>query len=645
MARRINKRFLIILTLVVMGGTLLAAFAALFVQRMFQSRNASQAMVLGDAAAAKGDWAAVREQYKRAVSASPTNVEAMVKLGDVMYELTATEDPSEMMRGAIGMWEAAVNQNPRCLPALQRLFDKAVELVEVINHDMGTSSIRRNSSPMHWQTVGKRAKALLLADPQNVRAKAYEQIAILGAWLAGEPRMDDLIEPAIQALLDLQPLAPAAVYIPRYVAQARLRLAELHMEKEEWDTATADRKAALTAFVGVDGKQFKTQQDQAPYLYRYYQTIKRVNEGEAAERARQGQPATPAADEEKALLDVAVQVSKPSDSEYIDLQMESVHWMLRKGREDEAEKRLVRLRDEFPYQLPVRLELAAIRNRTGKRADAIAMLDKPLAREMKGYRATLWPRWELSCLIRLAQIRIDHYQETTDAAQCASLRQAIDQNVKQVQQMSQGDWDRYPPVLKLRAGLLLLDDKHLEAIPLMEKALAPYREPGKSAFLRTQQVDRDLVELVRMLAREYRELGMAGMSIDLLGAGRVATGAHDRRARTWRYSSCRSGAMPRRRHLPALEMVFKDSPVVLGLKFDVLMGLGKEDDARALVRSLVENGDPQRMLKGRLALRGRPCPGGKDAGAPEPGGTRRRPGRISRHPVAGAGATGRGAQG
>src|SRR5205085_11615485 len=84
MARRVNTRFLIILTVVIVG----LGGAALVVSRLKSHPNAHAHLNAGERLLKEGNYEAATGEYANAVRADPTNKELHVKLGDVANQRT-----------------------------------------------------------------------------------------------------------------------------------------------------------------------------------------------------------------------------------------------------------------------------------------------------------------------------------------------------------------------------------------------------------------------------------------------------------------------------------------------------------------------------------------------------------------------------
>src|ERR1043165_2515152 len=112
MARRVNKRFLTILTLVIMG-CLIGLWA---LQRTLASGNMKNKWARGDKLFQEGSYQEAKLEYGSALRTQPNSVEGWVKYGDTMHELVRYD--LEEMGNDVKSWERALEINATYVPAL-----------------------------------------------------------------------------------------------------------------------------------------------------------------------------------------------------------------------------------------------------------------------------------------------------------------------------------------------------------------------------------------------------------------------------------------------------------------------------------------------------------------------------------------------
>jgi len=281
MAKRVNKRFLTILTLSVMG--LLAAGVVL--TRVLGGGNANDLIARGDECVKLAKQAArpttgpattqeaketkspdeylndAKTYYAKAAKLQPGNLDLWIRYGDVRHEL-ARYDLTEVGKD-MQAWQQAVEADPQYLPALQRLMDGCVVLTEL------------RPTPESYVSLGQRAAALANAkqlakvNDRDVRPQAYGHIAVIGAWLAGKSMPESVIEKELAALEELVKVNAEEADIPWFMAKAMLRLA---VERVSASDPAGARKRHQEA-VAVFDEPLKTQKQNAVLLYNYFRVV------------------------------------------------------------------------------------------------------------------------------------------------------------------------------------------------------------------------------------------------------------------------------------------------------------------------------------------------------------------------------------
>jgi len=576
MARRLNKPFLAALTLVVLGGIA----GLILLAKLSRRGNIRDVLASAERAAAAGDWRTACEQYARARGFDPANIDLAIKLGDAHYELSRT-DPPEVFK-AIKVWESALEYDPLCVPALKRLLEANIDLAEM-----------RPGRPEVFVALGEKARALARADSSDIRAKAYEQIGLIGQWLAGKAQTESSIENAITVLESLLPKAPQEPAISWYIAQARLRQAADRDAANEPDAARQLRQAALKAFE----QALSAAGDDARVLFRYYEVRKRIY---AAENPEQEMPPRELLLELKSILDRAVAAAREDQRDYVELCVEHAVLVGQMGDAAAAEQELEKLIERRPQDLKARLEVAAIlRRQPARRQKAIELLSTPVAGDpsLKGYRALQRMDLEARRLVDLVQLRLDVYGET-DEKDRPALKQLIEEGLRQAIAMTTAAAaaaEEEPRFLKLRARILLLDDdpkSRLEAIRLMQKAVERLDQ--------RRQVD---PELMFILSRAYQAAGQTGQArTTLLRLLERRPGHAPARLELARLLARQRLLEQARPHIEWLEKNLPDNPEVAVLRVDLLIASGQRDKAIELARSFPETTERQRLYKANLLV-------------------------------------------
>ena len=131
MARRVNTQFLVVLSVIVVGGVLAAFIVAGPGKYWFRGNPSKHLTAEGDALVAAAGTAATPAErkekldaavrnFQQALAADPKNPELWVRIGDALSTM-AQYDPATYIVQSRGSWEKALEINPDFLPALRRL--------------------------------------------------------------------------------------------------------------------------------------------------------------------------------------------------------------------------------------------------------------------------------------------------------------------------------------------------------------------------------------------------------------------------------------------------------------------------------------------------------------------------------------------
>jgi hypothetical protein len=206
MARRVNKRFLIVFGSVVLVG-LAGAFAlALQIKGSKRKEQTQQQVAQADrlVAEAEKEESSVGRREKltqaainleTAVGTEPRNAELNIKLGDVLSKMTAY-DPSQVGRSR-QRWMAAIEADATNVTAMRRLMESYYQEVQI-----------RPSAGAFGQ-VEDRASAINKIDPKDKRAQALMYIAPVHQWLANIETPVRKIDGGIEGLRELAKANPA----------------------------------------------------------------------------------------------------------------------------------------------------------------------------------------------------------------------------------------------------------------------------------------------------------------------------------------------------------------------------------------------------------------------------------------------------
>jgi tetratricopeptide (TPR) repeat protein len=573
MARKVNKKFLIVLTTVIMG-----ALVALWVmQKKLSKGNAKDAWATGDKLFAEHNYKDAKQEYLRALGVEPNNYEGLVKFGDTLHQLVRY-DLNELGKD-VRAWERALEINPTYVPALNRLLDAYDALTEL----QRTAEV--------FNRLRDKAQALLRVDSTNLRARALQHVGILGGWVSGARTSEQDINASIQALIELRKKRPDDVEIPWYLAQAYFRqAADLDVAKDP-DAAKAKRDQAVEIFEAA----VKEQPRNAALAYRYFQVMATV-----LANAQTGQTVAERTRRLEVLLENARDIVKPEDREYSEIHLAIVDLLLQQAKVAEAEKKLEELLAQRPNDQRVRLKLATVwRAQPEKRAKALELMAQPLGDDpsLTGFRAYLIKQLDFLRLTELAAIRLDAYPETEEKDRPA-LKELIQEAYRKASAMYPEE--QFPVLLNLKGRILLLDDSQqslLEAIKVLQQALDKYEA--------RRQLDSEYGQLVSQLAHLYYLIGESGQYKTLL----MKLTARFPRALEYQKSLVSVFIREKefeqaRRLLAQIEKQpdIKDDPDLMRLRIALLQGEGNTKQLQELMQSLKEGTDREQRVKAVAAF-------------------------------------------
>ena len=570
MARRVNKKFLTILSLVIMGSLLSAVALPKLLHKtdtpvLWERADKQTAIARQEKSAAQ--YKLAKEFYVKAFRADPNNIEGMLKYGDMLHEL-ARYDLEEVGKD-VQAWERTLEINPRFVPALERLVDSYMELC------------RLQPLPEGFKRLSERAAALHRAQESNVKAEAYEHIGIIGAWLSGSPTRESEIEVSVNKLIELAKQKPDEVEIPWHVAKANLRLAYNRASANDPDAATKLRAQAVKVFEDA----IKAQPQSAALAYRYFQIQLSLIDPKLEGAAEQKE-----LDRLQGLLDNARSLAKPEDTDFVDINLASSVLMAQRGKPAEGEKRVEELLKLRPDDQRVRFAMTTYwRGTPEKRQQAIELLSRPVGddSDRTGFRALTVRELEFRRLTELAELRLLTYDDTP-AKERPALRESIEQSYRTAVGIFSEE-DR-PALLKLKGKILLLDNDRKSTVEAIRAMRAAYDK-----FEQRRYVD---VELTQQLARLYFMVGETGQYKALLQRLiEVRPNAHQARKALVTLLLREHLFDDARKHVEFLEQNLKDDPDSVRLRVAYLLGIGDVKSVQTMVNNMAETTPQQKLVK------------------------------------------------
>lgn len=526
MAKRVNTRFLIILTAVF--ACLIAAAVVAKVTIFRKDPRAHE--IAGDKEFKEANYKKAVEYYRFAIAASKNANGLLVKTGDALNNMVA-DDPQNLY-AARAAWSQALANDPNYEPALQRLLDSYWEQIDLM--------------PMEGEVyarVRETAERLAAVRPGDVKTAAKAHIAVIRPWLEGIPVRKLDVDNSVKALEQLAARDKTDADVPFYIAQAKLKDSREKRERERAKSDDLARQAAATFDAALadppkDAEANAAMQIRAFQIYSRLDQIERANIAEAERRSArdvlkievaanpdaaaagpQG-PKNYRAKAEKALA-AALEASKslPVDGTlYFDIHAQAADYAMRQKRVADAEKIFEDVLAKRPDDQRARLVYAKLLSSTpAKRDKAVEILSREVkVARLVGPRGFEANQLRIQTLIELVGTRID--QARALAAVAPTSPDAASSTAKQRQDLLaeiRSDMGRLEPLLpgesvsalRLRARLLQLEGKYADAIKTYQRAVT---------LMEGTPQERKDYDLINELAVAYLQAGQTGQAKTLL---------------------------------------------------------------------------------------------------------------------------------
>src|SRR5687767_13736277 len=154
--KRLNVKFIVI------GITALLCVGAAGVAYKYRKRiiygSADKLLARAELLMKQGEYDEAGELLFDAATVGGADPYIYVLIGDV-FDLKAGDDPYNNIQKARGFWENALSVDPRYLPALQRLLDRANDVVEIA------------PSVQSYQSLREAAEKFLVVAPEDKKAQ------------------------------------------------------------------------------------------------------------------------------------------------------------------------------------------------------------------------------------------------------------------------------------------------------------------------------------------------------------------------------------------------------------------------------------------------------------------------------------------
>lgn len=658
MAKKVNKKFLVVLTVVVVAAGVLAMAAKIILPMIFKKDpNALVAQAKQFEKEGKIDDAIKAMQL--AIAADQSNLQRQVDLGDLLVR-HVTVDP-QYIRKAYSIWSGVLSVEPRFKPALERVLDVQWAIMD------------GGGSPSTFTEAREAAAKLVQVDPRDKQAALRLNAIEIRKGLQRLPADEKLVKDGVQKLRDMAREEPADADLPYWSLKGQMWIAEQAYRRgvggqEEAKEALQPVEPAIEAMLRGQEKNPRMQW-RAAQLYGQLasleQNIGRQDEdGDPAAAATQPttqltgltaattRPTTPEdraarrkalaektaaasgatsrparepagrfTDRITAAYDAAVAnaqapVAGEANSgtpDYVTIVLEHAFWKRQLGKGEEANEILERLANQLPDEPSVRLAYSeAFRDIPAKRDRALSLLSAPLKLDgLPGMEAVrrkaLQPRLDYERI----SLRLAALERERDPAKRKPALDAIAADVKafdaDTNAQSIGS-------LEVHGRLALAQGNLADAIRFLQQALDRWPD----------EVDpRRRGPVVEVLAGAYAQAGQTGQAERLWG-GLVERYPTQTRIRVpWIHALIADGQRdearaqiaelkriaPKMPELPPLEAYLEggakrdtfvgnlpeETPEQQIRKASLLAGAGKTDEAVAMLEAVIK-ADPKQVV-------------------------------------------------
>lgn len=556
MARRVNTRFLIVLTAVVV----FLAVAVVVAQKVFMRENPQEFVDAARKLTEEKKYELALKNMRQAVALDQGRPDLWLMYGDAAAKLAGKD--VEFTKMAIAAWNKTLEIEPANKEALSRMMEFYLAQME-----MGARDFSSVVSP--GQAV---ARKLASVDPNNPRAAAGVHIFTIKGYAAGAQTDPQAVEEAITKLTELGQKDPANPDFPFHVAQAKLfRGQELARLGQPGEAARlyAEADAVMDAAV-------KSQPENPGMHFRASQVIAMLAGVDRSDGARaKYEPRM------KESLAAAKQFAKPTDPLYTEINVAAAAQAQQQKDAAGAEKILRELLANRPNEQVGRMQLAQLLSNTpARRAEAVALLEQPVEAEGLDFaRAMQTQSFEVNTLTALADMRLDMYATEPDpAAKPQHMAKFEDAYSKMVARTGE---DKVF-ALRLRGKQQRVQGKHIDAIQTLNRAMTLM---DRSDLSRTAAY----YDVINMLARSYAETQQTGAAKALLTriVERYENDPGSRLLLTQLLLQERN-VEAARPHIAALEKTIPDHPDVIKFRMRLLDPVKEKEALRAAWARLPE---------------------------------------------------------
>ncbi len=629
MARKVNKRFLVILTLIVMGGMVGAVGIFWWANRGDVQTHFARAKYYVEAA--KQDptkYQDARDAFQRALRIQPNNVEVLVAFGDMLHDMVRYD--REQVNKDVQYWEAALVVDPGHAGALRRLMTEHKERAELS---------RGVNARQIYQKLGEYAKTLVGLEPDDPFAVACQHGAVIGQWLNGATVAEVDVNKATTALVvmaeaAMSKKAPDEPMARLYAARAMLEQARRLSDRPESIDKLYAQAQAMYADVPEPNRNPRLVLDRVRILQDLANAIARRQPPPGREERQYREEAFKKREEMLKVIDsliaIAVETASPEQEEYAEAHNYQIGLMQSRGRSDEVPDVLQAALEVRPFDIGLRLALVRSMREMAQRRfaeerilnveDARAelrdecgrmrlILEEPVKLDsaLKGYRAFLTiQNGHFGRMIESIELK---FLECTASPNNLALREEVESDVQQLVANVANRED--PRWLWLEGRVKLLDSTNprarREAVQLWQKAV-------DEMFARQQFDPGQVMELARLYAS--KGINQPGQAIAVLERLIEVQRAPQNISLLVRLLTAERRLAEADRYIRSLEAGGNGNVGAIELRIDWLRASGREKEIQPLVQALPEKTTVEKLVKANAFIVAREWQSAADLLAP-----------------------------
>lgn len=564
MARKVNTKFLVILTLAV-GGSVVGAFAVAAYFDLGKG-NPEEHLVAARKLTAEGKYDDAVEHYKSAISLRPDDPAIFVEFGDYLYENAWVD--REYIPSAPAAWKRALEIDPGHLPALRKLLTFYEEAAKLL------------AQPESFQEIRSASEKIIRLDPDDARAAAAFHTATLRGWLSGLATDERKVDQSTEALAALMEKDPGNPDLPSYVARAKIKRAlEYHSQGQ-----ARQASETLASAVETVEKSLEARPDDPVMRFRAGQVFMILSEQhpDPEQRARFAQRYGP--EIEKAAAGVT-----PEHENFFEVNDTAARLAVRNQDLPQAERIYRHMLEKKPEDLVVRLAVGKFLGDAHRLDEAVALLSKPFGggKGLKGPAALMTREIEVQIRVELGNLLLS----SVASAESSDERERLLKQVKQIYDETSKYGGNSPQLLRFRGRAELADGRKVEGVQSLAKA--------KSLLDQRRQRDE---ELNYLLARAYALTNQTGEAKALFSQILERhPGFFEARLRLAELLVRENAVEAAKQHLDVLEKEKPDDPGVIRLRL-VTTDSKRTDDLQKYFDELPEGSRLETFTKIQIGL-------------------------------------------